>query len=111
YDFAYQFFDHPNDPTYIAQGKEIMKRLYLLKIDIPTVGASGAIFGLLTAFAMLFPHAQLSIFLLPITIQAKYFIVLYGAYELYAGIQTNPADQVAHFAHLGGILFAYIFIR
>ena len=88
-----------------------MSQLYRLKADIPTVGASGAIFGILTAFSMLFPNAQLSLFFLPIPISAKYFIVLYGMYELYAGIQDNPADNVAHFAHLGGIVFAYLFIR
>ncbi|MFN7094789.1 MAG: rhomboid family intramembrane serine protease [Burkholderiales bacterium] len=111
YDFARHFFDHPHDPHYINQGQTIMKQLYLLKTDVPTVGASGAIFATLTAFAMLFPDRPISIFLLPISIQARYFIVLYGLYELYAGIQTNPADQVAHFAHLGGILFAYFFIK
>jgi membrane associated rhomboid family serine protease len=111
YEFSYHFFDHPQDSTYIAQGETIMKQLYLLKTDLPTVGASGAIFAMLTAFAMLFPYRQVSIFLLPISIQAKYFIVLYGLYELYAGIRTNPADQVAHFAHLGGILFAYFFVK
>lgn len=111
YNFIHAFFEHPDDPAYIARSKAIVSQLYRLKADMPTVGASGAIFGILTAFAMLFPNAQLSLLFLPIPIRAKYFIVLYGLYELYAGIQDNPADNVAHFAHLGGILFAYIFIR
>jgi membrane associated rhomboid family serine protease len=111
YEFAHHFFDQPDNQDYIVKSKVIIDKLYRLKIDIPTVGASGAIFGILTAFAMLFPSAQVSVFLLPSTIKAKYFILLYGLYELYAGIQTNPADQVAHFAHLGGILFAYLFIK
>ncbi len=111
YDFAAHFFQHPDNAEVIVKSKTIIDQLYKLKTDIPTVGASGAIFGILTAFAMLFPHARLSLFPLPIPIQAKYFILLYGLYELYAGIQTRPTDQVAHFAHLGGILFGYLFIK
>lgn len=111
YNFIHDFFNHANDPVYIARSKSIVTQLYRFKTDIPIVGASGAIFGILTAFAMLFPNASLSLLLLPIPIKAKYFIILYGMYELYAGIQANPADNVAHFAHLGGILFAYLFIK
>jgi membrane associated rhomboid family serine protease len=111
YEFGYHFFDHPDNQAYIVESKVIIDKLYRLKTDMPTVGASGAIFGILTAFSMLFPYAQVSLFLLPIPIKAKYFIVLYGLYELWAGIETRPADQVAHFAHLGGILFGYLFIK
>jgi membrane associated rhomboid family serine protease len=111
YPFVDDFFQHSDDPAYIAKSKAIVAQLYRLKTDIPIVGASGAIFGLLTAFAMLYPHARLSLFLLPIPIQAKYFVILYGMYELYAGLQNNPSDNVAHFAHLGGILFAYLVIK
>ena len=75
------------------------------------MGASGSIFGLLTAFAMLYPHTRLFLFLFPIPIKAKYFLILYGIYELYAGLANNPSDNVAHFAHLGGVLVAYLFIK
>jgi membrane associated rhomboid family serine protease len=114
HNFIHDFFQSANDPAYIARSKAIVTQLAPLlknKIDIPIVGASGAIFGILTAFAMLFPNASLSLLLLPIPIKAKYFVIFYGMYELYAGIQANPADNVAHFAHLGGILFAYLFIK
>lgn len=111
YQFIHDFFQHSDDPAYIAKSKAIVAQLYRLKTDIPIVGASGAIFGLLTAFAMLYPHARLSPFLLPIPIKAKYFVILYGMYELYAGLQDNPSDNVAHFAHLGGVFFAYLFIK
>lgn len=109
--FVHDFFKYADNPAYIAKSKSIAVQLYTLKTNIPIVGASGAIFGILTAFAMLFPNASLSLLLLPIPIKAKYFVILYGMYELYAGIKDNPADNVAHFAHLGGILFAYIFIK
>jgi membrane associated rhomboid family serine protease len=112
--FIDDFLINANDPAYIARSKAIVAQLAPMikhKINIPIVGASGATFGLLTAFAVLFPNASFSLFLLPVNIKAKYFVILYGIYELYSGIQANPADNVAHFAHLGGILFAYLFIK
>jgi membrane associated rhomboid family serine protease len=109
YEFTHNFFKYADDPAYITRSKAIANQLYILKANVTTVGVSGAIFGLLTAFAMLFPNAELSVFFIPI--KAKYFVVIYGVYELYAGVQANPADNVAHFAHLGGILFGYLFIK
>lgn len=87
----------------------IMGKLNLL-IHTPTVGASGAVFGVLLAFGMLFPNALLYIYL-AIPIKAKYFVILYGILELYAGISNNPADNVAHFAHLGGMIFGFLLIK
>ena len=87
----------------------VLSKLNIL-INTPTVGASGAVFGLLLAFGMMFPNAQIYLyFLLPI--KAKYFVIMYGAFELWSGIQNNPGDNVAHFAHLGGMLFGYILIK
>jgi len=80
-------------------------------INISTVGASGAVFGILLAFGMLFPNTQLMLIIPPIPMKAKYFVIIYGAIELYLGISNNPADNVAHFAHLGGMLFGYILIK
>jgi membrane associated rhomboid family serine protease len=80
-------------------------------INRSTVGASGAVFGILLAFGMLFPNVQLMLLIPPIPIKAKYFVIIYGALELYLGISNNPADNVAHFAHLGGMLFGYFMIK
>ncbi|MBN3036073.1 MAG: rhomboid family intramembrane serine protease [Bacteroidales bacterium] len=74
-----------------------------------TVGASGAVFGILLGFGMLFPNALIYLFF-AIPIRAKYFVILYGAIELYAGIANNPGDNVAHFAHLGGMIFGYLLL-
>ena len=87
----------------------MMGKLNLL-INTPTVGASGAVFGILLAFGMLFPNTLLYIYF-AIPIKAKYFVILYGIMELYAGISNNPADNVAHFAHLGGMLFGFIILK
>lgn len=74
-----------------------------------TVGASGAIFGLLLAFGMLFPNAAIFIFFIPIPIKAKYFVVFYGIIELLLGIK-GMASGVAHFAHVGGMIGGLILV-
>ena len=76
-----------------------------------TLGASGAIFGIATAFAMLFPNTELMIIPIPIPIKAKYLMPLYILFELYLGISQHQGDDVAHFAHLGGALFGFILVK
>ena len=75
-----------------------------------TVGASGAVYGILLAFGMLYPNERLFIFPLPVPIKAKWLICLYIAIELFSALGTTH-DSVAHFAHLGGMLFGWFMIR
>jgi len=75
------------------------------------LGASGAIFGILLAFGMLFPNTELFLLFPPIPIKAKYLVTFYGLYTIYAGIQKAPGDNVAHYAHLGGMVVAFILLR
>jgi len=86
-----------------------MLKLQML-LNTPTVGASGAVFGILLAFGVLFPNTQLMLLFPPIPIKAKYFVLGYGAIELYLAV-TQPGSNIAHAAHLGGMLFGYIMIR
>lgn len=74
------------------------------------IGASGSLFGLLIAFGIMFPNAELMMLFLPIPIKAKYFVAIYGAIELFSGIRNSSGDNVAHFAHLGGMLFGFILL-
>ncbi|MBP5498458.1 MAG: rhomboid family intramembrane serine protease [Muribaculaceae bacterium] len=74
-----------------------------------TVGASGAVFGILLAFGMIFPNLPMYIIPFPFPIKAKWMVIGYGAIELFFGV-TGSMDNVAHFAHLGGMLFAFIII-
>lgn len=74
-------------------------------------GASGSIFGILMAFGYLFPNSELFLFLIPVPIKAKYFVTFYGLYELYSGMERAPGDNVAHFAHIGGMIFAIILLK
>lgn len=76
-----------------------------------TIGASGAIFGLLLGFGMLFPNAELFMFFIPIAIKAKYLVPVYILIELFLGVSQFSGDSVAHFAHIGGALFGFILIK
>ncbi len=78
--------------------------------NIPSVGASGAIYGLLLAYAMYFPDVKLILVFFPVPIKAKYFMPLLMAVELFLGVQNFSWDNIAHFAHLGGALVGFILI-
>ena len=75
----------------------------------PTVGASGAVYGVLLAYGMLFPNNVLQLIFPPIALKAKWFVVIFGAIELFLGI-SRPGSNIAHFAHLGGMIFGYLLI-
>lgn len=82
-------------------------------MSTPTVGASGAIYGLLLAYGMMFPNNVLRLFFPPIALKAKWFVLIFGAIELISGLTGAmgvSGDNVAHFAHLGGMLFGLILI-
>jgi len=96
---------------YIDESILFVNKIFEAKSNIPTVGASGAVFGLLLGFGMLFPNTVLMLIFPPIPIKAKYFVIIYGAIELYLGLQNSVNDNVAHFAHLGGMLFGFILIK
>lgn len=81
-----------------------------ISLNAVTVGASGAVFGILLAFGMMFPDAQLFIIPIPFPIKAKYFVIGYGLFELVFGVRNFAWDNVAHFAHLGGMLFGIFMI-
>jgi membrane associated rhomboid family serine protease len=89
-------------------GNGIMNSLLYL-LNTTTIGASGAVFGILLAFGVLFPNTQLMIIFPPIPIRAKYFVLIYGVIELVLAF-SQPGSKIAHFAHLGGMLFGYLLI-
>lgn len=77
-----------------------------------TIGASGAVFGILFAFGWLFPNVPLFLMFVPIPIRARVFVIIYAAIELFAGLGSvvGTGDHVAHFAHLGGMLFGWLLL-
>ncbi|MCX6251749.1 MAG: rhomboid family intramembrane serine protease [Bacteroidetes bacterium] len=86
-----------------------LKDMYQQVINTPTIGASGAVYGILLAFGVMFPNMLVYIYFL-FPIKAKWIVIIYGALELFSGISNNPSDNVAHFAHLGGMLFGLLLI-
>ena len=85
-----------------------LKKMFL---NLPvTIGASGSVFGLLLAFGWLFPEAKLMLLFFPVPIKARIFVLIYGVAELFLGVAQFSGDNVAHFAHLGGMLFGAILI-
>ena len=81
-----------------------------LLINVPMLGASGAVYGLLLAFGMLFPNSLIYLYF-AIPIKAKYFVGGIGVLALISGIGNNPGDNVAHFAHLGGMIFGIVLLK
>lgn len=91
------------DISSINIGRTIVERSEFWDYFV-TIGASGSVFGILVAFGMFFPNAELMIIPIPVPIKAKYFVILYGALELFLGVSNTAGDNVAHFAHLGGLI-------
>lgn len=83
--------------------------LYQSYLCTPTVGASGAVFGLLLAFGMLHPNATIMLLIPPIPMKAKWFVIIYGLLELLFGV-SGKMDSVAHFAHLGGMFWGWLLL-
>jgi membrane associated rhomboid family serine protease len=83
---------------------------YFLIANTPMLGASGAVFGLLAAFAILFPNAEMVVFPIPVPIKAKYLVSFYALYEIYAGIYQNQSN-IAHFAHVGGLIIGFLLVK
>ena len=82
---------------------------YMQYLCTPTVGASGAVFGLLLAFGMFHPNATIMLLFPPIPMKAKWFVIVYGLVELFFGM-TGRMDSVAHFAHIGGMFWGWLLI-
>ena len=93
----------------IAEGSTTAAQAYAALKMTPTLGASGAIYGVIIGYAMLFPESRLTLLFPPVTLSAKWMVVIFAAAELLFGI-TGTAVNVAHFAHLGGMLFAWLMI-
>jgi membrane associated rhomboid family serine protease len=106
---------HPQDAELIGVAKNTVSEMYEMTVNEPRssgmIGASGAVFGVLLAFGYLFSHTELRLLVFPFPIKAAYFVFLYGMLELYTGIHPVPNDNVAHFAHLGGMLFGFILLK
>ena len=93
-----------------ASALDILHMKNLIANSLITIGASGAVFGLLFAFGWLFPEVRMMLLFLPIPIPARIFVAIYAIVELFLGVANFSGDNIAHFAHLGGMLFGWLII-
>lgn len=110
YDFIDDYSRNPNDQVKIDRASQTLDAIMTIQSNIPMVGASGALFGVLIAFAMLFPNTQLFLLFPPMPVKAKYLVLFYGLYTIYNVLVNNPLDNVAHFAHLSGLVIGGILV-
>jgi membrane associated rhomboid family serine protease len=110
-DAIYDVYEHglqilSQNQNYTDVGKGTLNLL----LNTSTIGASGAVFGILLAFGMMFPNSLIYLYFF-FPIKAKWFVIGYGAMELYFGIRNSAGDNIAHFAHLGGMIFGFFLIK
>lgn len=111
-DLTNTYLQAPNNETNIDRVKGVVTRSAARKMNIMRfLGASGAIFGLLMVMFLLFPNLKLQLLFPPIPIKAKFLVGFYALYEIYKMVENNPNDNVAHFAHIAGMLFSFIMIK
>jgi membrane associated rhomboid family serine protease len=89
---------------------EPLLRDYQIAIGVPVVGASGAVYGLLAAFAYLFPNTQLMLLFPPIPVKAKWLVLFLVGIALFNSVRSQPGDNIAHLAHLGGAVVGFIIV-
>jgi membrane associated rhomboid family serine protease len=101
----------PGNPSYSREALSFVDKMVQGKLNIPTVGASGAVYGVLLAFGVIFPNMPLVLIFFPFfPIKAKYMVMAMGALELLHGLSMSGGN-VAHFAHLGGMIFGFFLIK
>lgn len=108
--FRAQWEANPSCINCSANSIQLIGQYYSQSINEATVGASGAVFGILFAFGYLFPNTLLYIYFL-VPIKAKWVVGAYALFELYAGVRNSAGDNIAHFAHIGGMLVAFIILK
>ena len=110
YDFIESYSSNPEVTEYKKQSISVLKSL-----NDPDkgrmVGASGAIMGLLLAFALMFPNTELYLLFIPFPVKAKYMVGFYILMDIFGAIQNDPGDTVAHYAHLGGAFVGFVIVE
>jgi membrane associated rhomboid family serine protease len=109
--FVKNFSENPDNSEYVKESISFVQAYYFRVSNTPMVGASGAIFGVLMMFALLFPNVELMLLFPPIPMKAKYMVTLAMAYEVYSVINAAPDDNVAHLAHIGGAFFGFFLFK
>ncbi len=98
------------NPEIVASGLPINEIIQAYKQEYSCIGASGAIMGIMAAFAYLFPNTQMYVMFIPVAVKAKYVIPFYILYDLFGGLNPSAGDNIGHFAHLGGALIGFLLV-
>lgn len=109
--FVEEYSRHPGNPEYRAAAVKAVEDLVFLRENAPMVGASGAVYGVMLGFAYLFPNLRMMLLFPPIPVQAKYLVGFYAIAALFYAVEKVPGDNVAHYAHLGGMLVGWLILR
>jgi membrane associated rhomboid family serine protease len=110
-DFVDAYSRQPNDPAYREAASQAVGKLIYQRENVPMVGASGAVYGVMLGFAYLFPNLRMMLLFPPIPVQAKYLVGFYAVAALFYAVERVPGDNVAHYAHLGGMLVGWLILR
>lgn len=110
-DFINQFAENPGDRYLREIALRTVNNVTESAVNAPMIGASGAVYGVMAGFGLLFPNVPFVIFPLPIPVAAKYVVLFYGAMALKGAVHQVAGDNVAHYAHVGGMLVAWILIH
>jgi membrane associated rhomboid family serine protease len=110
FNFMADWIKDKNNVNYIRVATDAVHKIVEARIGSITVGASGAVFGILAAFTLLFPNVELMLIFFPVPIKAKYLVPGYAILELIFGVANFKGDNIAHFAHLGGALFGLMMV-
>ena len=112
YNFIDRYAENPDSEQLKTMSISYARQLLDIKWNYGSMlGASGAVYGILMAFGLLFPNTELMLLIPPIPVKAKYLVLVLGGIALYSGLNSNAEDNTAHFAHLGGMVFAFIMIQ
>ncbi len=110
-DFVDRYSRNADSEQYIQESVKIINDISDFNVNVTRMlGASGAFFGILIAFGMLFPNTQLFLLFPPMPVKAKYLVLFWGLYTVYNVFLNNPDDNVAHFAHLSGLVIGAILV-
>jgi membrane associated rhomboid family serine protease len=110
FNFMSDWIKDKDNVNYIRVATDAVHKIVEARIGSITVGASGAVFGILAAFTLLFPNVELMLIFFPVPIKAKYLVPGYAVLELIFGVANFKGDNIAHFAHLGGALFGLMLV-
>lgn len=110
-DFINAYEENADNEHYHRESINAVNQIYRFSLRGFMLGASGAVYGILMAFGLLFPNTELMLLFPPIPVKAKYLVLGLGLIALYSGFNRSEGDNVAHFAHLGGMVFAFIMIK